>query len=149
MNKNYRPLLVFSSIISCLIADPADHYWQQNVDYDMEITLHDSIRQLAGKTIIRYTNNSPDSLDRIYMHLYPNAFQVGSVKYREYISYSGRISRAKYFKERRTTSHWPCPITVNSLQPNTWGDDSKKIDYEKIPVQDLSDLAEDIVKLIV
>ena len=57
--------------------------------------------------------------------------------------------RAKYFKERRTTSHWPCPITVNSLQPNTWGDDSKKIDYEKIPVPDLSDLAEDIVKLIV
>ena len=66
----------------------------------MEITLHDSIRQLAGKTIIRYTNNSPDSLDRIYMHLYPNAFQVGSVKYREYITYSGRLSRAKYFKER-------------------------------------------------
>ena len=100
MNKYYKPLFVFFSIITCLIADPTDHYWQQNVDYDMEITLHDSIRQLAGKTIIRYTNNSPDSLDRIYMHLYPNAFQVGSVKYREYISYSGRISRAKYFKER-------------------------------------------------
>ena len=57
--------------------------------------------------------------------------------------------RAKYFKERRTTSHWPCPISVNSLQPNTWGDDSKKIDYDKIPVPDLSDLAEDIVELIV
>ena len=34
------------------------------------------------------------------MHLYPNAFQVGSVKYREYIGNSGRESRAKYFKNR-------------------------------------------------
>ena len=57
--------------------------------------------------------------------------------------------RAKYFMERRTTSHWPCPITVTGLQPNTWGDDSKKIDYEKVPEQDIGDLSEDIVKLIV
>ena len=78
-----------------VIADPIDGYWQQKVDYDMEITLHDSVRQIAGKTIIKYTNNSPDSLDRIYMHLYPNAFQLESVKYREYVGHSGRVSRAK------------------------------------------------------
>ncbi|SVA63473.1 uncharacterized protein METZ01_LOCUS116327, partial [marine metagenome] len=87
-------------IYSMVIADPIDGYWQQKVDYDMEITLHDSIRQIAGKTIIKYTNNSPDSLDRIYMHLYPNAFQLESVKYREYVGHSGRVSRAKYFKEK-------------------------------------------------
>jgi len=57
--------------------------------------------------------------------------------------------RSKYFEERRTTSHWPYPITVNSLQPNTWGDDSKKIDYDKIPISDLTELTRDIVKLIV
>ena len=82
-----------------VVADPLDSYWQQKVDYEMEITLLDSIRQITGKTMIKYTNNSPDSLDRIYMHLYPNAFQKGSVKYREYIGHAGRISRAKYFKE--------------------------------------------------
>jgi hypothetical protein len=66
----------------------------------MEITLHDSIRQLAGTSIIKYTNNSPDSLDRIFLHLYPNAFQIGSVKHREYTGNYGRGSRAKYFKEK-------------------------------------------------
>ena len=66
----------------------------------MDIVLHDSVRQITGNSLIKYTNNSPDSLDRIYMHLYPNAFQLGSVKYREYLGNSGRASRAKYFKNK-------------------------------------------------
>jgi len=87
-------------LFSILYADPIDGYWQQKVDYDMEITLVDTLQQLTGFTTIKYTNNSPDSLDRIYMHLYPNAFQLESVKYREYIGNAGRESRAKYFKDR-------------------------------------------------
>ena len=87
-------------LFSTIYADPIDGYWQQKVNYNMEITLVDTIQQLTGFTTIKYTNNSPDSLDRIYMHLYPNAFQLESVKYREYIGNSGRESRAKYFKDR-------------------------------------------------
>ena len=87
-------------LFSTLYADPIDGYWQQKVDYNMEITLVDTSQQLTGFTTIKYTNNSPDSLDRIYMHLYPNAFQLESVKYREYIGNAGRESRAKYFKDR-------------------------------------------------
>ena len=40
--------------------------------------------------------------------------------------------RKKYFEERRTTSHWPYPIKVNSLQPQTYGDTTKIIDYTKL-----------------
>ena len=90
-------ILVFS--FASVFANPLVSYWQQKVDYDMEITLHDSIQQVAGNSIIKYKNNSPDSLKRIYIHLYPNAFQNGSTKYREYLGNAGRISRAKYFKE--------------------------------------------------
>ena len=99
-----RIIRLFVSYLVCLLstlyADPIDGYWQQKVDYDMEITLVDTSQQLTGFTTIKYTNNSPDSLDRIYMHLYPNAFQLESVKYREYIGNAGRESRAKYFKDR-------------------------------------------------
>ena len=94
------PFFLLFILFDRSLADPLDDYWQQKVDYEMDITLHDSIRQIAGTTMIKYTNHSPDSLDRIYMHLYPNAFQIGSVKYREYIGLAGRISRAKYFKDR-------------------------------------------------
>ena len=77
---SYRKIILFVLVTAKLFSDPIDSYWQQKVDYDMDIVLHDSIRQITGKSTIKYTNNSPDSLDRIYMHLYPNAFQVGSVK---------------------------------------------------------------------
>jgi hypothetical protein len=92
--------LIIACCSSLLYSNSIKNYWQQKVDYEMEITLHDSIRQLAGTSIIKYTNNSPDSLDRIFLHLYPNAFQIGSVKHREYTGNYGRGSRAKYFKEK-------------------------------------------------
>ena len=56
--------------------------------------------------------------------------------------------RLKYFKEQRTTSHWPYPIKVNSLQPRTYGDKSKLIDYDSIQMNDLSDFESEIVKII-
>mgnify|MGYP006082457203 FL=1 len=100
MNDLRGLIYLLGILLTPLLADPLDVYWQQKVDYEMEITLHDSIQQLTGTTIIKYTNNSPDSLDRLYIHLYPNAFQNGSVKSREYIGNSGRSNRAKYFKDR-------------------------------------------------
>ena len=98
--KSFFPIVLLLLANTILVADPIDNYWQQKVDYEMNITLYDSIRQITGNSVIKYTNQSPDSLDRIYMHLYPNAFQIGSVKYREYLGNAGRGYRAKYFKEK-------------------------------------------------
>ena len=44
-----------------------------------------------------------------------------------------QTKRLKYFNERRTTSHWPYKINVNSLQPQTYGDESRLIDYKDLP----------------
>ena len=56
--------------------------------------------------------------------------------------------REKYFLEKRTTSHWPYPINVNSLQPQTYGDSSKLIDYSKLKDPKLDIYMETIKKLI-
>ena len=53
-------------------------YWQQKVDYKMEIDMNVETYQYTGKQELVYTNNSPDVLDRVYYHLYFNAFQPGS-----------------------------------------------------------------------
>lgn len=56
--------------------------------------------------------------------------------------------RLKYFEELRTTSHWPYPIKVNSLQPQTYGDNSKIIYYSLLIKPNLSNYKEMIEKLI-
>ena len=53
-------------------------YWQQHVDYKMEIDMDVNTYQYQGKQTLVYTNNSPDVLNRVYYHLYFNAFQPGS-----------------------------------------------------------------------
>jgi len=56
--------------------------------------------------------------------------------------------RMKYYKERRTTSHWPYPLHVNSKQPQTFGNDTLLLDYEKLVPPILDDLEEKIKKII-
>ncbi len=57
-------------------SDP--YYWQQHVDYKMEIDVDVKSYSYKGKQTLVYTNNSPDTLNRVYYHLYFNAFQPGS-----------------------------------------------------------------------
>ncbi|MFT6333890.1 MAG: hypothetical protein ACI86M_001586 [Saprospiraceae bacterium] len=54
-------------------------YWQQKADYTMVIDFDSEKHQFKGKQIIKYTNNSPDVLDKAFYHLYFNAFQPGSM----------------------------------------------------------------------
>jgi hypothetical protein len=53
-------------------------YWQQHVDYKMDVSMDVKDYRYTGKQELVYTNNSPDTLRKVYYHLYPNAFQPGS-----------------------------------------------------------------------
>jgi len=53
-------------------------YWQQHVDYKMDVVMNVKNYQYKGKQELVYTNNSPDTLNRVFYHLYNNAFQPGS-----------------------------------------------------------------------
>ena len=58
--------------------NPNPGYWQQHVDYKMEVNMDVKKFQYKGKQEIVYTNNSPDTLHKVFYHLYNNAFQPGS-----------------------------------------------------------------------
>ena len=53
-------------------------YWQQKAEYKMEVAMDVKTYQYKGKQNLVYTNNSSDTLRRVYYHLFNNAFQPGS-----------------------------------------------------------------------
>jgi hypothetical protein len=53
--------------------------WQQRIKYTMNIDMNVQTNQYKGKQTIQYWNNSPDTLKRVFFHLYWNAFQPGSM----------------------------------------------------------------------
>ena len=70
-------------LTSCKVIKDTTHvatetYWQQHVDYTMDVDVDAKNYQYKGKQTLVYTNNSPDDLDKVFYHLYFNAFQPGS-----------------------------------------------------------------------
>ena len=53
-------------------------YWQQAVDYTMEVALDTETAIYNGTQKLVYTNNSPETINKVFYHLYFNAFKPGS-----------------------------------------------------------------------
>jgi len=58
---------------------PGPRYWQQRADYTIKATLDTTAQRLTGSEVIRYTNNSPDTLRFVWMQVDQNLFRPGSV----------------------------------------------------------------------
>ncbi|MGB2342538.1 MAG: M1 family metallopeptidase [Flavobacteriaceae bacterium] len=67
-------LLVFSFFSTSIFAQ----HWQQEVDYNMSVHLDTETAVYKGVQKLVYTNNSPETLKKVFYHLYFNAFQPGS-----------------------------------------------------------------------
>jgi len=75
--KRQNPLqkLILLSIACCLQFAASSQYWQQKVDYIIDVTLNDKKKTLDAFERLVYTNNSPDTLHFIWFHLWPNAYK--------------------------------------------------------------------------
>ncbi|MDF1694558.1 MAG: M1 family metallopeptidase, partial [Saprospiraceae bacterium] len=51
---------------------PGSDYWQQKVDYKMDIEIDDDNQKLIGSSAIKYHNNSPDELTYLWLQLDQN-----------------------------------------------------------------------------
>lgn len=56
-----------------------DYRWQQRVEYTMDVHLDVKTHKINGTQKLVYHNNSNDTLNKVYYHLYFNAFQPGSM----------------------------------------------------------------------
>lgn len=67
------------SFLSFSISAQRQGYWQQEVQYKMDIEINVKKHCMDGVQEIQYTNHSPDVIDRVFYHLYFNAFQPNSM----------------------------------------------------------------------
>ena len=76
--KNYSQQLKVAKLLLMLLVTQvvsAQDYFQQEVNHVIQVKLNDKNHTLSAFEEIEYINNSPNSLDTIYMHLWPNAYK--------------------------------------------------------------------------
>jgi hypothetical protein len=72
---NIKKFLFLISISALFSGAIPDDYFQQYVEYDIDATLNDKDHTLSSHLTLKYTNNSNDTLDFIWFHLWPNAYK--------------------------------------------------------------------------
>lgn len=83
---------------------PYPGYWQQDVYYNIKAVVDDRTDIITGNLTLVYTNNSPDTLNHVFFHLYQNAFQPGSYL-DNIVTNSGRKARwGKYESQELGTA---------------------------------------------
>ena len=65
-------------------------YWQQQVNFKLDVTLNDAEHSLNGFAKIEYINNSPDTLKFIWFHLWPNAYRTDRTAFSDQLLQNGR-----------------------------------------------------------
>lgn len=68
---------------------PGPNYWMNDATYDIDAVLSPSTRMVRATETIRYTNNSPDGLTTLVVHLRQNLHQAGVVRNRAQVLTEG------------------------------------------------------------
>jgi len=77
MIKQLSILSVLMFVTFVALAQP--DRWQQRIKYTMNVDMNVQTNQYTGKQTLEYWNNSPDTLKKVFYHLYWNAFQPNSM----------------------------------------------------------------------
>lgn len=83
--------LVFTLVIltSQIQTSWSQTYFQQEVNYTINVKLDDVKNEFTADEKIEYTNNSPTTLTYIYMHLWPNAYKDNNTQLAKQLISSG------------------------------------------------------------
>ena len=67
-------ILIYAMLIGSFQLVISQEYFQQEVNFKIDVTLNDTLHELNAFEKLEYINNSPDTLLFIYFHLWPNAY---------------------------------------------------------------------------
>lgn len=118
------PLCLF--VIS-LPAFSQSNYWQQEVNYNINVSLNDTAHSLRGDLKISYINHSPDTLSFIWFHLWPNAYRNANTALSKQISVNGSKKQIT-----DTGSIDGLDFKINNQPVKTGSDSANNIDVTKL-----------------
>ncbi|HEY6506124.1 MAG TPA: M1 family metallopeptidase [Chitinophagaceae bacterium] len=106
-------------------------YWQQEVNYKIDVSLDDKNHTLKGFLTLEYSNNSPDKLDYIWFHLWPNAYKNENTAYAKQI-FRDKDGGRKRWKDMKDKGYIDSlDFTVNGSKVKTEAD-KENIDVLKV-----------------
>ena len=79
INRMVKPFFGLFLLLTSQLIFAQTGRFQQAVDYKMDVEMDVQKNKYKGTQVLKYTNNSPDTLERVFYHLYYNAFQPGSM----------------------------------------------------------------------
>ena len=123
MKKCIFPVLLIGTLSS--IAQPK---WQQQVNTRIDVVLDDKKHTLSAYEEFTYTNNSPDTLRFIYIHLWPNAYKNDRTPFAKQLDQNGNT--AFYYSKPKNRGY------IDSLQ---FMIDGQSVDYYS--VENVPDIA--------
>jgi len=85
LTKFMKSLLLFCLLFIAHTLSAQSTYWQQHLRYTIEAELNPSEKSIRGNETIVYKNNSPDTLNFIWFHIWPNAYKDDSTALRKQI----------------------------------------------------------------
>jgi hypothetical protein len=88
-------------LIFCIGKSIHAQYWQQHVNYTIDVSLNDKDHTLDGFEKLDYTNHSPDTLHFIWFHLWPNAYKNDKTAFSDQLLVNGNTKFYFSSKEQR------------------------------------------------
>lgn len=101
--KKLLLLLILTGVLTrtyCQLpsGDSRLNYWQQEVNFTIDVALNDKEHSLTGFEQLEYINNSPDTLHFIWFHLWPNAYKNDKTAFSDHMLENG--STKFYFSNK-------------------------------------------------
>ncbi len=96
-------MMIFIGVFLTVSVSGQKSYFQQEVNYQINVSLNDQKHELNGSISIDYKNNSNDTLLEIKMHLWPNAYKDRNTALARQLTENGRTGL--YFSEAKNRGY--------------------------------------------
>src|SRR6056297_1552291 len=127
--KTLKTNILLLSLLFYFMLVNGQEYFQQEVNYKINVKLNDTSNSLSAYEEIEYINHSPDKLEFIYFHLWPNAYKNGQTALAKQ---KLETSPYRWFANKILTGYIDSLNFMINGEPAEWEYDKEHIDICKL-----------------